>query len=298
MVSEIFRLGKEGFVYMIKRKRLKVGHSAITWPDNEVENAIAAISRLGFHGIEVFGWVLESLKLQNRLDLFEKYSLPLISSYFSLDIINPKAKETELKKLSSWGKILKDKGGKWVTLGGNLIERRHYNFSEHKNYIVSFVNEAGRILSDMGLVLGFHPHTGTPIENEHEIKDFMNSVDIRYVGFTPDIGQIQKGGTDPVKIIKEYLPLIKLVHLKDFSGEVRCDENGKEIDTSGFCCYSPLGCGVVDLHSVLEILEDSLFDGYIIAELDRGENMPISPEEAVAINMKYLREMNYEFLTK
>lgn len=283
---------------MIKERRLKIGHTAITWPDKEVENAIKTISMLGFQGIEVFGWILDVLKQENRLDLFDKYDLPLVSSYFSLDIINPLKKEEELKKLYSWATILKGKGGKYVTLGGNIINRRGYNYYEHKDYIVNFVNEIGKILHDMGLILGFHPHTSTPIETREEIESLMNSVNTQYVGLAPDVGQIQKGGSNPLDIIKEYLPLIKLIHLKDFCGKVEYDEEGKEIDTTGFWSYCPLGEGVVDIVTILDILENSTFNGYVMAELDRGENMPISAEKAVELNARYLKQLNYKFVKR
>ena len=33
---------------------------------------------------------------------------------------------------------------------------------------------------------------------------------------------------------------------------LRHDENGREIDSSGFACYTPLGQGVVDLPTILK----------------------------------------------
>lgn len=279
-------------------RRLRVGHTAITWADERIEDAAAAISSLGYHGMETFGWVLETLEANRRLGLFEKYGIPIVSSYFSIDIVNPTVRETELKKVSSWGRILKSKGGKWVVFGGNGVDRRAFDFKKHENYIIGFVNEAGKILSDLGLELCFHPHTGTPVETKGEIEELLNRVDSRYVAFAPDIGQIRKGGTDPLGIVREYLSMIKLVHFKDFSGTVRFDEAGNEIDTSGFCCYSPLGQGVVDLPAVLDILEKSEFDGYIMVELDIGAKMPITAEEAVAVNKRYLEDRGYRFVAR
>ena len=279
-------------------RRLKVGHTGITWFDNEAENAIKTIAKLGFHGAEIFGWGLNSKKQEGKLDLFEKYDLPFVSSYFTLDIMNPAKKEEALQKLDTWAKILVEKGGRYVTLGGDMFNRKGYDFNEHKSYIVSFVNEIGKILNDMGLVLGFHPHTGTPVETREEIESFMDSVDTTYVGFSPDVGQIQKGGSDPKDIVNKYLSIIKLVHLKDFCGKVEYDEDGREIDTSGYLAYCPLGEGVVDLPKILDIMENSDFDGYIMAELDRGPEMPISAEEAVQRNAEYLKKLNFKFVER
>ena len=46
----------------------------------------------------------------------------------------------------------------------------------------------------------------------------MQAVDTRYLKFGPDIGQLQKGGSDPVQVVKDFLPIIHHMHLKDYSG--------------------------------------------------------------------------------
>lgn len=190
-------------------------------------------------------------------------------------------------------------GGKFATFGGNQVPRKSFNFSENKKYIVGFVNEAAKILEGKGMKLNFHPHTGTPVETEEEIRSFMDAVDPAYVGFAPDIGQIQKGGADPLKIVKDYVSVIKLVHFKDYCGKVEFDAEGGEIDQSGFACYCPLGQGVVDLRGVLDVLEDyKAFDGPVMVELDGTSKMPMSAEAAVAINKEYMEKLGYSFINR
>jgi inosose dehydratase len=157
------------------------------------------------------------------------------------------------------------------------------------------VNEAAKIIDAKGLRLNFHPHTGTPVEKEDEIVKFFDAVDTNYTGFAPDIGQIQKGGADPLRLVKDYISIIRLVHFKDFSGSVKFDGDGKEIDTTGFVCYSPLGQGVVKLEAILDALEKSSFNGPVLIELDAGEKMPVSAEEAVRINKLYMEKLGYRF---
>lgn len=40
-------------------RTLKVGHTGITWPNEEVDQAIKDVSSLGYWGFETFGRVLE-----------------------------------------------------------------------------------------------------------------------------------------------------------------------------------------------------------------------------------------------
>ena len=164
-------------------------------------------------------------------------------------------------------------------------------------------------MQDMGLTLCYHPHTGTPVETKEEIMDFFQRIDPKYVAMAPDIGQIQKGGADPLEIIKTFEPLVKHVHFKDFGGKLEFDayqkdvvegesyfnfgENGKEIDATGYINYCILGDGVVDLKGILDYLASKNFDGHVMVELDAGTEMPVTPQEAVHGNKLYLEKIGY-----
>ena len=276
-------------------RKLLVGHTAITWPDNRVEDAVKCCASLGFKAFETFGWVLAALKEQNRMDIFEKHGIPLVSSYFSLDIVNPDVRSDEMEKLELWGSILGGAGGKWVTFGGNGVPRRTFKLAEHRAYLVDFIHEAAKRLNEYGVRLNFHPHTGTPIETAEEIDELFGNADTDLIGFAPDVGQIEKGGADSLAFLKKYLSIVRLMHFKDYSGSVDFDADGKEIDTSGFTCYCPLGRGVVKLPEMIDILENSGFGGYIMIELDIGKNMPMTAEEAVTINRDYMVSQGYAF---
>jgi inosose dehydratase len=282
----------------IVNPRLKIGHTGITWKDPAAEDGIKCIASLGFHYIEVFAWVLKDFHDQGRGDICQQYNIPLISSYYSADIADPVKRDEELAKISKWTDIVAGMGGKFATFGGGQVARQSFKFAEHKKYMVDFVNEAAKLTADKGVFLNFHPHTGTPVQTDTEIVQFMDAIDTRYVGFAPDIGQIQKGGSDPMKFLKDYISILKLVHFKDYCGRVEFDANGKEIDTSGYVCYSPLGKGVVDLAGIMEYLEVSSFDGPVMVELDQGSDMPLTSEKAVAINKAYMENLGYKFLKR
>ncbi|NLN47075.1 MAG: TIM barrel protein [Clostridiaceae bacterium] len=284
----------------MKLSDLKIGHTAITWPDSEVETAVQTISELGFRGVEVFGWTLKTLKEQNRLNIFEKHGIPLVSSYFSLNIIDPAKKDESMAKMISWLEILRDMDCHIAATGGDSIDRRGYNYFDHKDYIVSTVNEYAKVMADYGVACCFHQHTATPVESFSETVDFMNSVNTEYVKFGPDVGQLYKGGSDPMVIFKEivhdFIEVIQHVHLKDYDGvPLRHDENGREIDSSGFACYTPLGQGVVDLPSILKFLAEHDYSGMVNVELDGGPVVPIPQREALTISKNYLLSVGCTF---
>jgi len=278
-------------------RRLKVGHTGITWADEDVCTAIATISKLGYHGVEVFGWTLDTLEKEGKLDVFEENNIPLISAYYMLHLATPSKFEESKENGIRWGKLMQRLGAKYICMGGEGADRRTFDYRETKDYVVKTVNEFGRIFTDMGLTMCVHPHTGTTVQTEEEIRALMDNIDPRYVGFAPDVAQIQKGGTDAVQIVKDYAPIIRHIHLKDYDGvPLQYTEDGREIDSSGFVCYTPLGQGVVDLDSILNIIEaSSSFDNMIMVELDGGKVTPIPQEEALTISRDYLIERGYKF---
>lgn len=290
--------------------KLKIGHTGITWPsDNDYEATIKTIAAEGFGGIELFAWTLPKIEKNGDLDLFEKYNIPLWSAYFSHDVLNPDNRQREFDKMRFFGKILAAKGGTHAAFGGDIIDRRKYNYADHKDYIIDFVNEAGKVLEDIGIRLCYHPHTGTPIETQDEIMDFLQYLDPKHVGFAPDIGQIAKGGGDPLAILKAYASMIEHFHFKDYGGKCEFDRSqvkplegetyfnfndvGKEIDATGYVNYCVLGDGVVDLKGILNFLDEQNYEGHVMVELDGTPAMPVSAETAVHRNHLYLKELGY-----
>ena len=282
--------------FMEQRKH-KIGHTCITWDESDVETAVSVLAGLGYQGVEVFGWTLDALQQEGKLDLFEKNRIPLVSAYFAMNLCNAAEFEASLEKGTRWARIMHSLGAKYICMGGEDVDRRSFDFQEQKAQIIRAVGEYGRIFADMGLTVCYHPHTGTPIQTEEEIRTLLEGVNPDFVSFAPDVAQIQKGGADPVAIVKDYIGLVKHIHLKDYDGlPVQYDENGREINLNGFSGYTPLGEGVVDIPAILKLVEDSaVFDNMIMVELDGGLKTPIPQKEAVMRNRTYLNRQGYHF---
>jgi len=148
------------------------------------------------------------------------------------------------------------------------------------------MNDYAKAVTDQGLMCTLHPHTGTPIETEEEVYFAMENVDTRYMLFGPDVGQLEKGKADPVKICKDFMELIEHVHLKDYSGG------------EYYAGYSPLGEGTVKIKKILKMLESKRDDmvGMIMMELDYSQKTPPrTPYEAARVSRDYLSSLGYKF---
>jgi inosose dehydratase len=242
-----------------------------------IEQIVKDISSLGFYGIELFGWQIDGMEAHGGLGrLLEKYDLPLIASYGGPNLTDPAQRKTSLDRTVATAKLVKKYGGKVIVFGPNGVPRDTFNFAEHKAGIVAALNEGAKAVADLGLTPVLHQHTGTCIETREETYAVMHAADTRYLKFGPDIGQLEKGGSDPVQVVKDFLPLIHHMHLKDYSGG------------DAFLGYSPLGQGKVDIPAILAMMNGRAIDGMVMVELDSSPNMPMPALETARIARAYL----------
>ena len=279
-------LGLAAAVVDAQTRRLKIGHTGITWgfQPADAEQAIKDVATLGYHGYETFGGVLEAWEPKGGLDKnLQAAGLPLRSAYCPMNLTDPAQRKAEVAKIIGWAKLIKKSGGSVAVIGPNGVRRDQYQFADNKAAIIASLNDIGKAVADVGLTAVLHQHTGTCVESREETYSVMETVDTRYVKFGPDVGQLAKGGSDPVKVVKDFLSLVRHVHLKDYSG-------GEH-----FLGYCPLSQGKVDVPAIVDLLDKSGNDLMIMVELDPSPNMPMTPLETARISKAYLQKLGYVF---
>lgn len=267
-------------------RRLRIGHTGITWGFKPEDAAVAIpdVASLGYQGYETFGEVLEAWEPKGGLkQVLDKNQLPLISAYCNVNLTEPSKRAGEIARAVLWAKLIKQTGGVTAVIGPNGVKRASYDFKASKSDITSALNEICKAVVDVGITPVLHQHTGTCIESRDEVYSILEAVDSRYVKFGPDVGQLAKGKANPVQVLKDFLPLIRHVHLKDWDGGPHWAE------------YCPLGNGAVDLPGVLALLERSPEMKIIMVELDPSRDPPHTPLETARISKEYLQEQGYKF---
>jgi inosose dehydratase len=252
-----------------------------------VETLIRDISSLGFWGVEVFGNAPVEMQGDGAFgQLLHKYNnLPLISIVSSPDCGDPAKLKESIQLMTEQGKAAKQLGARIVLMNASGGRRGpDYDFAAHKANIAHSLNEASKAMADIGLQAVLHQHTGTMVETRDEVYGIMDAVDSRVVKAGFDVGQLQKGGADPVKIVSDFLPQIEHLHLKDWDGGPYYTQ------------YCPLGTGKVDLPAVLDLMEKrGPMKGMVMVELDSSPNMPLTALETAKIAKAYLLKRGYEF---
>lgn len=269
-----------------KKQTIPIGHTGITWP-NDVPQAITDIGTLGFYGFETFGDVLTKWESQGGLaSMLAQHHPPLISGYCTLNLTDASKRKEEREKAVAWATLIKKYDGRIFVLGPNQVNRAAYDFAANKTNIVSTLNEAAKAVSDQGLTVVLHQHTGTCVESRDETYAVLDAVDTNYVKFGPDIGQLTKGGADPVQVVKDYLPIIQHMHLKDY--------NGVDPHLLGYC---PLGQGKVNIPAILGIMGGRKIHGMVMGELDNDpkNQSPTAPVALVKTSKVYLESLGIAF---
>ncbi|MEO8592746.1 MAG: sugar phosphate isomerase/epimerase [Candidatus Solibacter sp.] len=307
-------LGSSVAAWAQKKRDLNIGHTGITWVQAApprppaaadgappaappprpagprpvdaayIETIFKDVSGLGYYGLELFSFQIQGMVANGGLEpLIEKYKLPMISAYGGPDLLNAAKRTDSIAECIEWGKTFKKCGGKVVVIGPNGVRRDSYVFKDHKDDIVTTLNEYGKQLIDIGLTGCLHQHTGTCIESKDETYAIMESVDTRYVKFGPDIGQLQKGGVDPVQVVKDFLPAVHHMHLKDFNGG------------QNFVGYCPLGQGKVNIPAILDMMDGRKIAGMVMVELDGDRRASVTALETATIARDYLVKQGVSF---
>ncbi|HPE76462.1 MAG TPA: sugar phosphate isomerase/epimerase, partial [Draconibacterium sp.] len=113
------------------------------------------------------------------------------------------------------------------------------------------------------------------------------------LGLCLDMGHFAFGGGDPVVALRDYYNRIWHVHFKDFDPKVgqAARENNydyfKSVEEGVFC---ELGKGSVDFESIVKILNEKGYDGWIVVEQDVLPGMG-SPKKCADHNRKYIKSI-------
>jgi inosose dehydratase len=273
-------------LFAAKMRRIKIGHTGITWPNDQIDKAIADVGSEGFYGFETFGEVFDKWESQpgGLGAVLQAHQLPLISAYCSMNLTDPAQRKDEVAKAVRWAGIVKKYGGRVTVIGPNGVQRSTYDFATNKANIVAALNDICQAVTDTGMTAALHQHTGTCVESRDETYAVLEAVNTKYVRFGPDIGQLTKGGSDAVQVVKDFLPLVEHMHLKDY--------NGENPHLAGYC---PLGQGRVNIPAILDLMEKRKLRGMVMVELDNDGKTSLVPLDLVKTSKGYLQSLGVAF---
>lgn len=141
--------------------------------------------------------------------------------------------------------------------------------------VIDSLGAAAQAITAEGVTPALHPHVGTWIEVEWEVRAVLDGIPASILGFGPDTGHLSWAGMEAVAIMGDYADRIAAVHLKDvhLDQAARARDAGADYDQAtraDHTVWTEPGRGDVDLLGAIGILPDS-FAGWLIVEVDVPE---------------------------
>jgi inosose dehydratase len=134
--------------------------------------------------------------------------------------------------------------------------------------LLANLDAIGELASAQGVTATLHPHLGTMVEREDEVRRVLDG---SAAALCLDTGHLLAGGTDPVALARRVPDRIAHVHLKDVDGgaaaEVRAGRTPYARAVAGGM-YRPLGRGDVDIAALVTTLEAHGYGGWYVMEQD------------------------------
>ena len=138
--------------------------------------------------------------------------------------------------------------------------------------LIGSLNKAGEICNNYGIRLAYHHHMGTCVQTAEEIKRLLEFTDPNYVNLCVDTGHLYYAGIDSIAFIENNLDRIEHVHFKDVRKEVFRKYNSLSdsfLKTILSGIFTVPGDGCIDFSSIIKILQQNQYNGWIIVEAEQ-----------------------------
>ncbi|HYW40446.1 MAG TPA: sugar phosphate isomerase/epimerase [Terriglobales bacterium] len=273
-----------------------IGYAMIAWPQREFAHGLDVVSRLGFRGVQMLGWVREAYAGGKTQELKQKLTdlrLKPVALSCSAARLAPGIQGNETVEVRGYAEFFSHLGGTFLQVTDGGDPTREYS-AEDIRTLGARMNAVGKMAQDFGLTLGYHPHFGTIGETRQGLGRVLDATDPRYVKLIADVAHMVLGGSDPAEVIRTYGQRLCFLHLKDTRKEVaavaRQDRNRVEAMGPPFC---EIGLGVVNYDAVVQALRAVRFSGWGIVELDTGNSTLGGPDAAAVANRDALRKLGF-----
>ncbi|MBT0771447.1 TIM barrel protein [Kineosporia sp. J2-2] len=130
---------------------------------------------------------------------------------------------------------------------------------------------AAEAAASTGVRYALHPHVGSLVEVESEIREVLDRSAGGALGFGPDTGHLVWAGADPVSIIGDYADRVVALHVKDVDPAARAAalSAGDDYMTATLKRHVWIepGRGQIDFARVMAALPQD-WDGWTVVEVD------------------------------
>jgi inosose dehydratase len=202
--------------------------------------------------------------------LLKHHGLALVGGFVPL-VLHERGLDDALAEAHRSARLIGGAGGRMLVLAAVQDAdwtAPHALDDEGWKRLGAHLTEIESVASQYGLAVCLHPHVGTLIETDEQVRRALEVVE---VGWCLDTGHLLIGGTDPVQFARDHGDRVVHVHLKDVDGalatEVRAGRRSL-LDATRAGLFKALGRGDACIGEVMDALDAHGYAGWLVLEQD------------------------------
>ncbi len=296
---------------------IKIANAPCSWGALEFElegkslgykQVLSEMVETGYAGTELGDWGFMPSNPDELKKVLDEKNLQLLGAFVPVALANEEAHAAGIELALKTAGLMFDAGYKnaFIVLAdengsveirtknaGRITPEMGLSEKQWKTFAAGAEKVAKAVKDKYDMRTVFHHHCGGFVETPEEVAKLMELTNPELMGLCLDMGHFAFGGGDPVVALKKYYNRIWHVHFKDFDPKVGQDakENNydyfKSVEEGVFC---ELGKGSVDFESIVNILNEKGYDGWIVVEQDVLPGMG-SPKKCADHNRKYIKSL-------
>jgi len=141
-----------------------------------------------------------------------------------------------------------------------------------------------------------HPHAGGYIEFEDEINRLLHDIPYETAGLCLDTGHLYFSKMDPLEWLQKCAERLDYIHFKDIDLKIYnqvMEERTRFFDACAKGMMCPIGQGIIDYQSILRLLKEINYHGYITIEQERDPRNASTSLQDVKQSIDYLKSVGY-----
>jgi inosose dehydratase len=297
--------------------KIKIANAPCSWGALEFDlegkspgykQVLAEMKETGYVGTELGDWGFMPTSALKLREAIMGFKLQLLGAFVPVALSDAGAHEKGVTTALKTAALMYDAGYEdaFIVLAdanGTVEERTNHagRISEEMGLSdaswITFASGAEKVAAAVrkqyGIRTVFHHHCGGYVETPKEVARLLELTDPSLLGLCLDMGHYAFGGGDPVEALSKYYDRIWHVHFKDFDPKVDWRAANEDFDyfksvEEGIFCE--LGKGSVDFNSIVSILKEKGYEGWIVVEQDVLPGMG-SPKKCAANNRQFIRSL-------
>ena len=253
--NEIFEQELRG----LERRRKSDPHCTAA----DIEGVLQSVASAGYDGVEIGFHRLNADDSENYVKYLRENNLEQAAIHIGGNYNDAESVKQQIANIPRLIKFTHAVGCKNIVSSGSPAD-----YGTDYKSVCENINKLGKVLNENGLTLSYHNH-------DWEIKDdcfglyaLCDNTDPEYLSFATDVGWVERGGGDPVSVVKRLGNRIALLHFKEYKKDGGITE---------------LGIGVVNFKEVYETLNKNI---WIISEQDGSD---IGADISVKRNCEFIK---------